>query len=79
MSDSFVRDPSELVKQGDRIRVRILRVDLEREVFSVTVRSTNERKPKTQAVRSGRSKEEGKESKRVCAFVLLCYLKLISS
>ncbi|EME27212.1 Protein YhgF [Galdieria sulphuraria] len=64
MSDSFVRDPSELVKEGDCIKVRVLRVDLERGLFSVTMRSSIERKPRTGVTRGRRSKEELKEDKR---------------
>jgi ribosomal protein S1 len=58
MSDSFVRDPSEMVKVGDKIKVRVLRVDLEKGLFSVTMRSSTERKPKTGAIRSSNSKSK---------------------
>jgi uncharacterized protein len=38
LADRFVRDPAEVVKAGDRIRVRVLEVDLKRERISFTAR-----------------------------------------
>jgi uncharacterized protein len=39
LADRFVRDPSEVVKAGDRIKVRVLEVDLARERISFTAKS----------------------------------------
>ncbi len=39
LSDKFVRDPREVVKVGDRIEVRVLEVDAERNRISLTARS----------------------------------------
>jgi len=38
MSDSFVKDPSDLVSAGDRIKVRVLSVDLERKRISLSMK-----------------------------------------
>jgi protein Tex len=38
LADRFVRDPAEVVKVGDRIRVRVLEVDLTRKRISLTAR-----------------------------------------
>ena len=38
LADRFVKDPSEVVKVGDRLRVRVLEVDLERQRISLTAR-----------------------------------------
>lgn len=38
LADRFVKDPSEVVKVGDRIQVRVLEVDLERNRISLTAR-----------------------------------------
>jgi len=39
LADRFVRDPSEVVRVGDRLRVRVLGVDLERRRISLSARS----------------------------------------
>jgi uncharacterized protein len=39
LSDRFVKDPAEVVRPGDRIRVRVLEVDLVRKRISLTARS----------------------------------------
>ncbi len=38
LADRFIKDPSEAVKVGDKIRVRVLEVDLERQRISLTAR-----------------------------------------
>ena len=38
LADKFVRDPAEVVKVGDRIKVRVLDVDLQRKRISLTAR-----------------------------------------
>ena len=38
MSDRFVRHPSEVVKVGDIVKVRVLEVDLKRNRISLTMR-----------------------------------------
>ncbi len=38
LADRFIKDPSEAVKVGDKIRVRVLEVDLERNRISLTAR-----------------------------------------
>jgi uncharacterized protein len=39
LSDRFVRDPAEVVRPGDRIKVRVLEVDLARKRISLTAKS----------------------------------------
>ncbi|MFH2007745.1 MAG: Tex family protein [bacterium] len=39
LADRFVRDPSEVVKVGDKLQVRVLELDLERKRISLTCRS----------------------------------------
>jgi len=39
LADRFVRDPSDVVKVGDKIKVRVLEVDLERKRISLTAKS----------------------------------------
>jgi len=38
LADRFIRDPSEVVKVGDRIKVRVVEVDLQRKRISLTAR-----------------------------------------
>jgi uncharacterized protein len=51
LADRFVRDPGEVVKVGDRIKVRVLEVDLARERISFTAKSAA---PPKDAPRSGK-------------------------
>ncbi len=66
LSDRFVKDPSEVVKAGDKIHVRVLEVDLARKRISLTARSgeaprqgaygrpeTDPRAPRPQGPRGG--------------------------
>ncbi|MDC0720076.1 Tex family protein [Nannocystis bainbridge] len=39
LSDRFVKDPHEVVKAGDRLKVRVLEVDLERKRIALTAKS----------------------------------------
>ncbi len=39
LSDRYVSDPSEVVKAGDRIKVRVLSVDLQRKRISLSAKS----------------------------------------
>jgi len=39
LSDRFIKDPAEVVKVGDKIKVRVLEVDLSRKRISLTARS----------------------------------------
>jgi uncharacterized protein len=38
MSDSYVRDPAEIVSVGDRVRVRVLAVDIQRGRISLSMK-----------------------------------------
>ncbi|AKT41070.1 Tex family protein [Chondromyces crocatus] len=39
LADRFVKDPSEVVKVGDKLKVRVLEIDLERKRISLTAKS----------------------------------------
>jgi uncharacterized protein len=39
LSDRFVRDPAEVVRAGDRIKVRVVEVDLVRKRIALTAKS----------------------------------------
>ncbi len=39
LSDKFVRDPNEVVKVGDKLKVKVLEVDLVRKRISLTAKS----------------------------------------
>jgi len=45
LAERFVREPSEIVKAGDRVRVRVLEVDLERRRISLSCRAEAGPKP----------------------------------
>ena len=47
LSDKFVKDPSEVVKVGAKIRVRVLEVDLERKRISLSARKDDAPRPQT--------------------------------
>lgn len=55
LSDNFVKDPHEAVRVGDKLRVRVLEVDLPRKRISLTAKS--ERPP--QAQRPAQSAQDG--------------------
>jgi uncharacterized protein len=43
LSDRFIRDPAEVVKTGDKIKVRVLSVDLQRKRISLSAKQPKER------------------------------------
>jgi len=61
LADRFVRDPREVVKAGDIVRVRVLEVDLERRRISLSMRLEERPEAGSPAQDSGRT---GKASKR---------------
>jgi uncharacterized protein len=40
LSEKYIKHPSEVVKTGDKIKVEVLQVDLERKKIGLTARST---------------------------------------
>jgi uncharacterized protein len=44
LADRFVKDPSDVVKVGDRLKVRVLEVDMDRKRIALTARSGEARK-----------------------------------
>jgi protein Tex len=59
MANSFVSDPSKIVKVGDIIKVKIISVDLQRKRIQLSMRldDKNSSKPKTQKIESSKSKK----------------------
>jgi uncharacterized protein len=49
LADRFVKDPNEVVKVGQKIKVRVLEVDLERERISLSAKSANPPSGNTQS------------------------------
>jgi uncharacterized protein len=54
LADRFVRNPHDVVKVGDRIKVRVLDVDLERRRISLSARSEQAEDPQGSRPRGGR-------------------------
>ncbi|MBW1809380.1 MAG: RNA-binding transcriptional accessory protein [Deltaproteobacteria bacterium] len=47
LSDNFVKDPKDVVKVGDKLKVRVLEIDMDRERISFTAKSGNpEQRPR---------------------------------
>ena len=65
LSDSFVQDPSQVVKVGQRIKVHVLSVDLERKRIALSARAKD---PKTSSAprgeREGNVKSEERKGRR---------------
>jgi protein Tex len=55
LGDRFVKDPREVVKPGDRVQVRVLKVDLDKKQISLSMRS---------APSEGKAPRERREKKR---------------
>jgi uncharacterized protein len=51
LSDQFIKDPSEVVKTGDKIKVTVLSVDIERKRISLSARSQSGSAPKSLATK----------------------------
>ncbi|UQA54863.1 Tex family protein [Polyangium aurulentum] len=54
LADRFVKDPSEVVKVGDKVKVRVLEVDLERKRISLTARKGERPQAGAQGQQQGR-------------------------
>jgi uncharacterized protein len=65
LSDRFVKDPSDVVKCGDKLSVKVLEVDLARKRISLSARSdakpTAQRGPSTDARGQDRGHDRGRE------------------
>ncbi len=61
LADRFVRDPNEIVKVGDKIKVRVLKVDLELKRISLSAKSgaPKERAPESDPKRDSAPKHQG--------------------
>ncbi|QMU77581.1 RNA-binding transcriptional accessory protein [Streptacidiphilus sp. PB12-B1b] len=60
LSRTFVKDPREVVKSGDIVRVKVLEVDIPRKRISLTLRLDDDAQP----ARSGRRPDRGQEAER---------------
>ncbi|MDF7806700.1 Tex family protein [Pontiellaceae bacterium B12219] len=58
LSDTFIKDPADVVQAGDRIDVRVLEVDLNRKRISLSAKKKQTAKPS-----SGRKKPQGNPKK----------------
>jgi protein Tex len=60
LSDRFIKDPNEVVKTGDRLKVRVLTVDLKLKRISLSAKSSDSQiKPKPEKIKS-RNQERSK-------------------
>ena len=59
LSRTFVKDPREVVKSGDIVRVKVLEVDIPRKRISLTLRLDDEAQPKQERERGPRQGGQG--------------------
>jgi uncharacterized protein len=67
MSKTFVKDPRDVVKPGDVVRVKVLDVDVPRNRISLTLRLDDAAKPPTDAPRKSAGKPPAGESRKAAA------------
>src|SRR6185369_12940411 len=60
MSATFVKDPRDIVKPGDVVRVKVLDIDIPRKRISLTLRLDDEATP---SVRGGQSRPDGRPAR----------------
>jgi uncharacterized protein len=58
LADRFIKDPSEVVKVGDKLKVKVLEVDLQRKRIALTARK-NERPQPQQGLSQGNPQPQG--------------------
>ncbi|MEZ4383163.1 MAG: Tex family protein [Nannocystaceae bacterium] len=58
LADRFVKDPHEVVKAGDRIKVRVLSVDVERKRISLSAKTSERAGGRSDARGRGRGRDE---------------------
>jgi len=63
LTDRFIKDPREVVKAGDIVRVKVLEVDVERKRIALTMR-LQDQAPKAPAQRDARTSGAGNPSPR---------------
>jgi uncharacterized protein len=64
LADRFVKDPSEVVKVGDKIKVRVLEVDLSRKRIALSARSPDAQGARAPAAAQGPALAEGRSPPR---------------
>src|SRR5262249_22111853 len=60
LADRFVKDPNEVVKVGDKIKVRVIEVDLQRRRIALTARSGEAAKSGGQNQQQQRGPQQGR-------------------
>ena len=65
LSDRFVKDPAQVVKVQQKVRVTVLDVDLERKRISLSMKSNPGEKPKIRGKQQRRKPERGIREKKV--------------
>jgi protein Tex len=64
LADRFVKDPSEVVKVGDKIKVRVLEVDLSRKRIALSARSPDAQAARAPAAAHGPAAADGRAPPR---------------
>jgi protein Tex len=59
LSDRFIKEPSEVVKVGDKLKVRVLEVDMERKRIALTARKDGGQRPGAGAAQGGGRPQAG--------------------
>jgi uncharacterized protein len=63
MSKSFIRDPREVVKSGDIVKVKVLEIDVGRKRIALTLRLDDERGGRTERPAQGKPRDDSRASK----------------
>jgi uncharacterized protein len=64
LSHHFVKDPREVVKAGDVVKVKVLEVDVPRKRIALTMRLDDEARPEAAAARGARNETPGNRPAR---------------
>ena len=64
LADRFIKDPSEAVKVGDKLKVRVLEVDLERKRISLTAKKGGGQAPAGPRPPQGNAPQQGRPQGR---------------
>ncbi|MEJ1296037.1 MAG: Tex family protein [Candidatus Sedimenticola sp. (ex Thyasira tokunagai)] len=59
MSEKFIKDPREVVKAGDLVKVKVMEVDMERKRIGLTMRLTDKSEERAKAATRGRRADAG--------------------
>jgi len=64
LSDRYVKDPKDAVSPGDRVKVKVLEVNFEKNQISLSIKAAMESKGKSQEAREPRGEGKRSEGKR---------------